>query len=199
MVSKGELEGLLGIIIRFESDKDREGINEENKNYESPPIGYSFRVMFYGVDDKYLKDQGELEILVSNAVEKEKFKVLTTTNYNFNPGITMTGVISESHLAIHTYPEHNSLVLDLYACSGYKEVGIEALKYITMILNPKKIVAGPVSVVPVKELEKEVVQREQEEYLRYWQEVVFPLLLDSVDKKKDSYLLEVSPRRSGHL
>ena len=192
MVSKGELEGLLGIIIRFESDK-------ENKNYESPPIGYSFRVMFYGVDDKYLKDQGELEVLVSNAVEKEKFKVLTTTNYNFNPGITMTGVISESHLAIHTYPEHNSLVLDLYACSGYKEVGIEAIKYITETLRPESVIVGPVSVVPVKELEKEVVQREQEKYLKYWQEVVLPLLLDSVGEEKNSYLLEVSPRRSGHL
>jgi len=38
--------------------------------------------------------------------------------YQFEPyGATGVILLSESHFSVHTYPEHNSIQLDLYCCS----------------------------------------------------------------------------------
>lgn len=44
----------------------------------------------------------------------------TILNYNEhifpNEGITFVFLLSESHCSVHTYPEHNSLFIDLFTC-----------------------------------------------------------------------------------
>ena len=47
------------------------------------------------------------------------FEILQDMRRIFKPqGITYLAVLNESHLAIHTYPEHNYISLDLYTCGN---------------------------------------------------------------------------------
>lgn len=48
-------------------------------------------------------------------------KIVKTIDHKFEPvGRTLLCILSESHLAIHTWPEHNTLHIDLLSCGGTK-------------------------------------------------------------------------------
>lgn len=46
------------------------------------------------------------------------YTVVASGKHHFDPhGLTAFWVLSESHCAIHTYPEHNYFSIDLYTCT----------------------------------------------------------------------------------
>lgn len=56
--------------------------------------------------------------------------VVKTVVHRFNPiGLTLVYILSESHLAIHTWPEHKLLHLDLVTCSGLEKDVMEKAVY----------------------------------------------------------------------
>lgn len=69
----------------------------------------------------------------------EKFTVLQKSNYKFSPqGETVVFVLSESHFALHTYPERKYLSIDIYICNmsvDLKQVAEE----ISQICKPVKV------------------------------------------------------------
>jgi S-adenosylmethionine/arginine decarboxylase-like enzyme len=69
----------------------------------------------------------------------QKFTVLHRTNYQFSPqGETIVFILSESHFALHTYPEVNYLSLDIYVCN--LSIDLEAIKQaIIKICQPIKV------------------------------------------------------------
>ena len=81
---------------------------------------------------------------ISPYVEKLKeyvdknFSVVMRQGYKFEPqGETVVYVLSESHFALHTYPENKYLTLDIYICN----LNIDLKKTqedIKEICNPKK-------------------------------------------------------------
>lgn len=56
------------------------------------------------------------------------------------PGQGITGVVilAESHIAIHTWPEHGYLAIDIFTC-GKKTRPYAALEYFKKVFTPKKI------------------------------------------------------------
>jgi S-adenosylmethionine decarboxylase len=51
-------------------------------------------------------------------VVHENFQVVQTANYQFEPhGVTRVYILSESHVAIHSYPEHQYVSVDIYICN----------------------------------------------------------------------------------
>lgn len=50
---------------------------------------------------------------------RTKFDVVKEFKHHFSPyGITWMFILSESHAAIHTYPEHHFLSIDVYVCNN---------------------------------------------------------------------------------
>jgi len=82
---------------------------------------------------------------ISPYVEKLKeyvdkhFSVVLKQGYKFEPqGETVVYVLSESHFALHTYPENNYITLDIYICN----LSIDLTKTkndIESICDPKKV------------------------------------------------------------
>ena len=69
---------------------------------------------------------------------RSRATVLNSTFHRFNPqGISATVVVSESHLAIHTWPEYGYASLDIYTCGDTDPV--VAAKYIAEKLGAKKV------------------------------------------------------------
>lgn len=75
----------------------------------------------------------------SNSVGVENFNILDRKSHIFNPhGYSAILLIQESHIAIHTYPEYNSLVFNLYSYRGPGD-GKKTLEYFKNALQPSKI------------------------------------------------------------
>lgn len=61
-------------------------------------------------------------------------------------------LLAESHLAVHTYPEYNSLYFNMYSCRSQKDAE-KTFELIKGKLKPKSILYLKKEEVRVKELE----------------------------------------------
>jgi len=62
----------------------------------------------------------ELEPLMEQIANECALTVVSRAFHQFEPvGVTGVLVLSESHFAVHTYPENNSLYLDIFCCADH--------------------------------------------------------------------------------
>jgi len=76
-----------------------------------------------------LNDSKKLKKLLRDVAKVCKLTVLKTSTHHFEPyGVTSLFLLSESHLSIHTWPEHGKFAMDVYSCNdGYSEIEIEKI------------------------------------------------------------------------
>ncbi len=73
--------------------------------------------------ERFLHDASSLEIFSVDACQRHGLTVVGRLFHAFcnasgePAGVTGTVVLAESHLAIHTWPELNSVTLDVYVCN----------------------------------------------------------------------------------
>ena len=73
----------------------------------------------HGCDAVLLKNADALRPLLLDAVRSGNGTVVTEIFHNFSPhGVSGVIVISESHVAIHTWPEHGFAAVDIFSCSS---------------------------------------------------------------------------------
>ena len=61
----------------------------------------------------------QLERCMLRAAELIQATVVSSTFHQFNPiGLSGVVVIAESHIAAHTWPEHNTICVDFFTCSA---------------------------------------------------------------------------------
>ena len=59
----------------------------------------------------------EVEQALLNAAKEAKASIVASSFHRFEPcGISGVVIISESHLAIHTWPEHSYAAVDIFTC-----------------------------------------------------------------------------------
>jgi S-adenosylmethionine decarboxylase proenzyme len=59
-----------------------------------------------------------LRTLCLDAAEASGMTIVGDSFYQFEPaGVTGTVLLAESHLAIHTWPEHGFVTIDVYVCN----------------------------------------------------------------------------------
>lgn len=92
-----------------------------------------------GVNSQILNNP---DLLMRSALQIAKDLNLTVVNtfiHKFKPhGLSLVIVISQSHIAIHTWPEYGYLHIDILTCSEHAQLTKleEALK---KVFNPQKI------------------------------------------------------------
>ena len=74
-----------------------------------------------------LNDAKKLKKILREISKVCKLTVLRTSTHQFEPyGVTSLFLLSESHLSIHTWPEHGKFAMDVYSCNdNYSEMEIE--------------------------------------------------------------------------
>jgi S-adenosylmethionine decarboxylase len=78
--------------------------------------------VLYAVDavcsaDSPVGDVAELTAVTAAAVQAGSGHVLDTSHVMFpNGAITLVFVLAESHLSVHTWPEENTVAIDLFSC-----------------------------------------------------------------------------------
>ncbi len=80
-------------------------------------LGTHLLIEFYNCDKKALNDEKFIEKLFIKAAQKAKATVVEQVFHKFSPhGVSGVVVISESHLAVHTWPEYGYAAVDVFTC-----------------------------------------------------------------------------------
>jgi S-adenosylmethionine decarboxylase len=81
--------------------------------------GIEWVVEAWGCSAKSLRDQRALQALFETLIAELCLRPVGNAvwhQFPGNGGITGLSLLSESHLACHTFPEHESLCLNLFCC-----------------------------------------------------------------------------------
>ncbi|HOB15882.1 MAG TPA: adenosylmethionine decarboxylase [Defluviitoga sp.] len=80
-------------------------------------LGRHLIAELYDCDEEILNNVSEIEYQMTKAAIECGATIVTSTFHRFLPhGVSGAIIISESHLAIHTWPEYKYASLDIYTC-----------------------------------------------------------------------------------
>lgn len=84
------------------------------------PLGQHLIAEFYGVDAGLLCDAEKIAALLQDAATVAGARVLQTMFHGFGLRRGVTGVVmlAESHISIHTWPEHGYAAADIFMCGS---------------------------------------------------------------------------------
>jgi S-adenosylmethionine decarboxylase len=95
----------------------------------SPPyefIGTHVIADIRNIDDHTIRDDTYLLTAVAAGIHRSGATICGMQTKHFDPaGLTAVYLLAESHVSIHTYPEHGSLFFDAFTCGeGCDPLGI---------------------------------------------------------------------------
>lgn len=101
-------------------------------------LGKHLLLELAGCDLKILEDKTKIRQALLNCAQIANSKVVAETFHNYSPhGITGVVVIQESHISIHTWPEHSCAVIDLFSCNAKCDFE-EVVKYLKGFFKAQK-------------------------------------------------------------
>ena len=82
-------------------------------------LGRHVLAEFYGCSSDILNDTAKIQELMVNAALEAGAEIREVIFHQFSPqGVSGVVVISESHLAIHTWPEFGYAAVDVFTCGN---------------------------------------------------------------------------------
>jgi S-adenosylmethionine decarboxylase len=106
------------------------------------PLGRHILAEIYGCDFDILNNIELVEKIMVNAALEAGAEVRETVFHKFSPqGISGVVVISESHLAIHTWPELGYAAVDVFTC-GDRVDPWQACNYLAQYFKAKDMKAS---------------------------------------------------------
>ena len=110
------------------------GIAKKNK---SKHTGIQLVAEFWNGKD--IEDVKEFKKILVKAAKKANSTPLKVSIHKFSPqGITGVVLLAESHIAIHSWPEHNYVAIDIFAC-GEETDPDKALDYLKEKFQPQRV------------------------------------------------------------
>ena len=96
---------------------------------KTPPIGLHAHVELWGVEGSLLSDGAALETILREVAGRAGATVVGALSHAYAPhGAAVVLLLAESHLSIHTWPEHGYAAADLFTCGkALTGAGVEAL------------------------------------------------------------------------
>lgn len=102
------------------------------------PFGNQLIAELTHCSNKILNNKKGLEKLLSSALKNCQIEQKRITSHQFKPiGVTVISIVSESHIAIHTYPEARHVSIDIFTCSNDHRKSHLLLKYLEKSFKAK--------------------------------------------------------------
>jgi S-adenosylmethionine decarboxylase len=101
-------------------------------------LGLHVLMEFSECSSEVLNNLELLEVEVNQAAKLSNATLIKSVFHQFSPqGVTGVVVVAESHLAIHTWPEHGYAAVDFFTCNLSMDYH-KAYAHLVQILNSKK-------------------------------------------------------------
>ncbi|WP_069806543.1 adenosylmethionine decarboxylase [Vulcanisaeta thermophila] len=113
---------------------------EERDKNDALVYGIHVYGNLYDCDPQLLKDELYLTRIAKEAAEMAGAYVVSTFYYKFgiNGGVSVVVIVAESHISIHTWPEHRYATVDVYTCGSHTKP-TTAFEYIAKSLGAKRV------------------------------------------------------------
>lgn len=107
-----------------------------------PIIGKHVYGNLYGCDPEALSDERLIEGLVREAVRLARANLMDVRSWKVEGakgGVSVLALITESHIAVHTWPEYRYATVDVFTCGDHSDPKA-AFDHIVRSLRPKWVV-----------------------------------------------------------
>ncbi len=102
-------------------------------------LGLHILADLYGVNPDFIDRVEDIRHLLESAVKVADLTKISSHYYQFQPhGATGVVLLAESHISIHTWPEHGLATVDVYTC-GDPQKAYKAMDYIISTLEPTRV------------------------------------------------------------
>lgn len=86
------------------------------------PLGRHLIMELYDCDRQVLNDIDRIDQIVLEAARTARATVVSQVGHQFSPhGVSAIVAIGESHLAVHTWPEHGYCAADIFTCGDHTD------------------------------------------------------------------------------
>lgn len=103
------------------------------------PIGKQIVAEFIGCSSD-LNNINFLKNILNSGIKRSGLHVKKLDFHKFDPiGVTMVAILSESHVALHTYPEAKHISLDVFTCSFDLKRPLKLMNFLKAKLKPKQV------------------------------------------------------------
>ena len=94
---------------------------------------------FQGCSKEHLVHAPEGEKILQQTVDESGLNCILIRYHQFEPqGYTAAALLIESHITMHTWPEHNSVQIDIFTCGSHGKA-LKAYEILKAILKPSDI------------------------------------------------------------
>ncbi|MFX1313111.1 MAG: adenosylmethionine decarboxylase [Promethearchaeota archaeon] len=106
--------------------------------YPFRPVGYHFvGEMHFSKQDLLLDNEKIQKIFIDSLIYAD-LTILDIYYHKYHPyGYSAIAILKTSHAAIHTWPEHGYISIDIFICEGYPK-GLKVIKFLENHLKPLK-------------------------------------------------------------
>ncbi len=102
-------------------------------------LGLHILADIYGIEPDRIDKVEDIKNLLETAVKVADLTKISSHYYQFKPhGATGVILLAESHISIHTWPEHGIATVDVYTC-GDPSKAYKAMDYIISSLEPTRV------------------------------------------------------------
>ncbi len=102
-------------------------------------LGLHILADLYGVEAERIDRVEDIKDLLETAVKVADLTKISSHYFQFQPhGATGVILLAESHISIHTWPEHGLATVDVYTC-GDPSKAYRAIDYIISTLEPTRV------------------------------------------------------------
>jgi len=88
-------------------------------------LGKHLLIEYYGCALEVINREDRIREAMLDAAKRANATIVADVFHRFNPhGISGVVVIAESHVAIHTWPEHRCASVDVFSCSDKMNISV---------------------------------------------------------------------------
>ena len=92
----------------------------------------------YDCNDSKLSDVAFLLNVVRHAAREGNMTLLDIKTWKIGLGVSVVGIVLESHISIHTWPEYRFATVDVYSCGAHTNPE-KAFEYIACSLEARRV------------------------------------------------------------
>ena len=99
--------------------------------------GHHIILDLYHCSDSAIRDEDLILQAFQHAIQLSQVTAIDTLHHKFSPhGVTAIALLAESHMSIHTWPEHGYAAIDIYTCGDNLNSEL-ALQHMASVLEPQ--------------------------------------------------------------